>query len=118
MNLLQSLIGQPVAGAPSSLFPLGISIVGPTNGAQFTALGRVDIIASAWDLDDFVTRVDFHATGTQVGTNVLIATLTNSLPGTNSYSVTWSNVLLGSYTLNAVATDNLGVSSTSAPVSV
>ena len=46
------------------------------------------------DLDGFVSNVSFYATGTMLGTNVLISAFTNSIPGTNSYSFTWSNIVV------------------------
>jgi len=54
-----------------------------------------------------VTQVAFYANGTLVGTDT-----------TSPYSVSWTNVGVGSYTLTAVATDNAGATTTSAPVHV
>jgi hypothetical protein len=44
--------------------------------------------------------------------------LPGSNQGANFYSIVWSNVTVGSYTLTAVATDNRGATMVSAPVTV
>ena len=53
-------------------------------------------------------------------TNVEIFTGTTRLgQGTNStYSLVWSNVASGAYSLTAIATDNLGASTISGPVDI
>jgi chitinase len=54
-----------------------------------------------------VTRVDFFAGGTPLGDD-----------STAPYEVTWTNVPAGGYSLTAIATDNAGATSTSAPVNI
>ena len=63
--------------------------------------------ANASDTDGSVTGVEFYAGSTLVGSD-------QSSP----YSFSWSNVPAGSYTLTAVATDNGGARTTSAPVGI
>jgi hypothetical protein len=65
------------------------------------------INADASDLDGTVANVQFFA-----GTNALATAQANPWNGT------WTNIAPGSYTLTAVATDNVGATSRSAPVSV
>jgi hypothetical protein len=86
------------------------SITTPTNGASFNSPANLLISASASssNLGGSVSKVEFF----QAGTNKL-AQVTNS-----PYSFTWSNVLGGTYTLTAKATDNQGATFTSAPVTV
>jgi chitinase len=55
------------------------------------------VTASAADSDGTVAKVDFFAGATPIGT-------ATSAP----YSVSWSNVAAGAYSLTAVATDNAG----------
>ncbi len=84
-----------------------VSISSPAAGTTFTAPANITITAAAADTDGSIASVSFHAGGTLIGTAT-----------TSPYSVTWPNVAAGSYTLTAIATDNLGASTTSAPVAV
>ena len=85
-----------------------VSITQPANGASFLAGATLTLVASASDPQGTVTKVEFF----QGGTN-LLGIATNA-----PYSVAWSNVASGSYVLTAQATDNRGLSSTSAAVSI
>ena len=87
--------------------PPSVSLTSPTSGANFTAPASVTVTASASDSDGTIAKVDFYAGSTRIG----------SATGA-PYSVTWSNVGAGSYSLTAVATDNLGASTTSAAVAI
>jgi hypothetical protein len=99
--------------------PPQVRIVEPHGGATFFAPANIGLSAAASDLDGRVTGVKFFA-----GTNSL-GVVTNSITVTNLeeevqtlFSLTWSNVALGTYSLTAVATDNGGASTTSAKVNV
>jgi hypothetical protein len=59
------------------------------------------------DTDGSVSRVDFYANGSLIGTDTAAP-----------FSFTWSNVSAGSYSITAIATDNDGASTTSGPVSI
>lgn len=87
--------------------PPTVSLTTPPAGASFIAPATVTIQATAADADGTVTRVDFFNGTTLLGS----ATAT-------PYSFTWSNVAAGSYSLTAVATDNGGATTTSAPVNI
>ena len=84
-----------------------VAIIWPTNNAVFTFGTPVTITATAYDLDGTVTNVQFFN-----GINLLGTAGAN---GTN-YTLVWTNAPLGTNTLVAVATDNNGLSKTSAPV--
>src|ERR1035438_4985422 len=86
--------------------PPTVAITSPTNGASFTAPANVPITANANDSDGSVTNVSFFDGGTLLGK-------TNNTP----YTVT-ASLTTGSHALTAVATDNLGLSTTSAVVNV
>jgi glucose/arabinose dehydrogenase len=86
--------------------PPTVSIDSPTNGASFAASDNVTIRATAEDSDGSLTNVAFFDGGTFLGE-------TNDMP----YAFTTS-LALGSHALTAVAADNLGARSTSAPVHV
>jgi RHS repeat-associated protein len=85
-----------------------VSLTSPASGANFTAPANISVAATALDSDGTIQKVEFF----QGGTN-LIATLTAP-----PYSFTWTAVPQGTYSLTAVATDNLNGTRTSAPVSV
>ena len=80
-----------------------VSLTAPANGASFTAPASITVSASATDADGTVSKVDFFAGTTLIGTDT-----------TSPYSITWNNVGTGSYSLTAVATDNVGATTTSA----
>src|SRR5204863_8336866 len=83
-----------------------VSLTSPTNGAYILAPATIPLRASAGDNDGTITIVEFYESGNKVGE-------ASSGP---PYSFTWPNVLAATYTLRAVATDNSGLRSTSAPV--
>jgi hypothetical protein len=109
IGYLDNLTAQGSVGLPPNA-PPAVNITNPTNGATFTEPASITITAVATDNDGTVTRVDFFAGATPLGT------VTNA--GNNSFSLTWSNVVAGSYSLTATATDNGGGASTSSPVSI
>src|SRR5207302_3893464 len=83
-----------------------VSITSPTNGQLFvTSPTNIAIAATASDSDG-VTNVAFYFNSTNfIGNDT-----------TSPYGLTWSNVTAGAYTLVAKATDSLGGSQYSAPV--
>ena len=88
--------------------PPTVSLTSPTSGASFTAPASITLTATAADSDGTIQKVEFFHGGTN-----LIATITAA-----PFTFAWTGVAQGSYTLTAVATDNLNVATTSAPVSI
>src|SRR5204862_2961001 len=84
-----------------------VSLTNPVDGAVFFQPVTLTLQASASDTDGSVVRVEFYAGTTKLGQSV-----------TNPYSATWTNPALGYYRLTAVATDDSGLMTTSAPVNV
>ncbi len=84
-------------------------ITGPTNNSNFNLGVPISLNAVAFDRDGYVTNVQFLANGTAIPGTVL-----TGMGGTN-YSMGWNNVGVGIYSLTTVATDNDGLSMTSAP---
>jgi RHS repeat-associated protein len=84
-----------------------VSISAPASGASFTAPASIAISAAAADTDGTIVSVAFYQNGS------LITTLSSA-----PYSITWTGVPAGSYSLTAVATDDAGTATTSAAVSV
>jgi len=87
--------------------PPGIVLLAPMPDQAFSAPANVGIAANAFDVDGSVTQVEFFAGAVSLG----VATQ-------EPYSLTWSNVPVGNYTLTAVALDNSGKLATSAPVNI
>ena len=94
------------ATPPAANNPPTVAITSPTNGAFFTSPANVSITATANDSDGSVTNVAFFDGVTFLGG-------TNNTP----YTVT-ANLAVGPHALTAVATDNLGLSTTSTVVNV
>ncbi|MDB6027165.1 MAG: hypothetical protein JWM68_3388 [Verrucomicrobiales bacterium] len=95
-----------LSGGISNAFPT-VTLSSPTNGATFFPGTNLSLFALASDVDGSVSKVEFFR-----GTNKL-GTVTNS-----PYSSLWSNLPAGNFSLTAIATDNLGANSTSAPVNI
>jgi RHS repeat-associated protein len=76
-------------------------------GTSFNAPASVALAATAADVDGTVAKVDFYSGETFIG-SVAAA----------PFNFTWNNVAAGSYLLTAVATDDRGAATRSAPVAV
>ena len=87
--------------------PPTVSITAPANNAIIVLPATITINASASDADGTVSKVDFYHDGVLLGTDT-----------TSPYSYAWTNATPGTYLLTAKATDNLGVITTSAPISI
>jgi hypothetical protein len=97
-----------IVNAPSTTnTPPTVSLTTPAAGSTYVAPASVTIIANAEDANGTVARVDFYAGSTLVGSDT-----------TSPYSVTWSNAPAGSFSLTAVARDNAGATTASAPCSI
>jgi subtilisin family serine protease len=105
LNVSKAIRSCAAPGTPNSA-PT-VRLTAPASGAIFTAPANITINAEAADVDGAVSKVQFYA-GTQ-----LIGTSTVS-----PYSITWGNVGAGDYSLTAVATDSLGATTVSGPVTV
>jgi|GEM_PF-2159928 len=86
--------------------PPTVTITNPANAASFAEGAPIAITATATD-DGSVTNVAFYADGLLLGSAA-------SAPYTN----TWSGATAGAHALTAIATDNTGLSTTSATVNV
>ena len=87
--------------------PPAVSITSPANNAIFAAPANITINATASDADGTISVVEFYQGTTLIGTDTV-----------SPFSVTWNNVVAGSYLLTARATDNRGAITTSALVAV
>jgi len=84
-----------------------VSITSPANGTSYIAPATIELSADASDIDGIVRTVDFY------NGNTLL--FTEKYP---PYSNSWSNVPEGNYSITAIATDNNGKTTTSAPVAI
>ena len=84
-----------------------VSITSPANNTVFVAPATVIISANAADTDGTINKVEFFQGANLIGTDTAAP-----------YTVSWSNMTAGTYSLTAKATDNLGAAVTSAPVNV
>jgi hypothetical protein len=97
------------SGSGGNLRPT-VSIADPADAMNFvftTAPASLPISAAASDYDGSVAKVEFYTSGTKLGE-------TNA----SSSSVLWTNVTSGTWQLTAVATDNGGATTVSAPVTI
>src|SRR6185295_2782582 len=95
------------SGSTATVRPL-VRITSPANGSFAYASGTtLSLAADATDLDGTITNVQFFA-----GTNKIAEV------STSPWTAVWSNALSGSYVLTAIAADNNGATTLSAPVSV
>lgn len=97
---------QITSGAPGNNAP-SVSLTSPNNGSTFAEPATVGLNATAADSDGTITKVDFYRGSTLIGT-----------AGNAPYTFTWSNVAAGNYAITAVATDDKGAVTSSAPVSI
>ena len=74
--------------------PPTVALTAPLNDATYTAPATITLSATASDSNGSITKVEFFQGATLIGTRT-----------TAPYSVTWSNVAGGAYTLTAKATD-------------
>ena len=87
--------------------PPTVSLTAPANGAYATAPANLQLSAVASDSNGSVAKVEFFNGATKLGEDV-------STP----YQFTWSNVPVGTYTITAKATDNLGATTTTAAATI
>jgi len=103
---------------PPPPVPYLVSFWYPTNGQIFAAPATIAV--HAWVTDsNLVATMQYFANGISLGliSNSTSVILTNSTQG-NPFLLSWSNVVAGSYSLLAVATDRTGLLATSAPVNI
>jgi len=87
--------------------PPTVSITAPAANASFNAPASIAVTAAAADSDGTITKVDFYAGATLIGTATA-----------SPYTIQWTNVAAGSYALTAVATDNSNATTTSSAVAI
>jgi hypothetical protein len=99
------LIGIDTAAAN---VPPTVSMAAPTNNSMFNAPTNVLLQANANDTDGSVSRVEFFRDSIKIGEDTTGP----------AWTLNWTNALVSTFQLTAVATDNEGASTLSAPISV
>ena len=99
-------ISSPIWCEGSNILP-SVTLTSPANNATFSEPATVSLAANASDDDGSVSKVEFFQGSVKLGEDV-----------SSPYTLDWTGVLGGSYTLTAIATDNLGAQSTSSPVTI
>jgi len=87
--------------------PPVITITSPTKSLTFISPATITIEAAASDPDGSIAKVEYYNGSTLLGERTL-----------SPYSFTWKDVLEGTYTITAVASDNLNAKTVSAAVTV
>jgi hypothetical protein len=82
--------------------PPTVSLTAPANNTNIDVNTAVTVSATAADTDGTVSKVDFYAGTTLIGTD-------NTAP----YSISWTPTIAGTYVITAKVTDNGGASTTS-----
>jgi GH18 family chitinase/chitodextrinase len=109
LTKISAVVNVVVYGAsttPANQAPV-VSLTSPANGTSMVTPGSFNLTASATDSDGSIAKVEFYNGGTLLFTD-------NAAP----YTYAWTNVTTGSYSLSAKATDNLGLTTSSAVVTV
>jgi hypothetical protein len=84
-----------------------VKIVAPVSGETFTAPASISIEADASDADGAISKVEFYANNLKIGEDA-----------SSPYTFEWKNVVAGSYSLKARATDNSGATTTTGPTAI
>ncbi|MGH9410782.1 MAG: SBBP repeat-containing protein, partial [Vicinamibacterales bacterium] len=87
--------------------PPTVLITRPFQNDTYPAPADITMTGIASDSDGFIEKVDIYVNGQLQGTT-----------DQANFSVTWDGLPSGTYTFTAVATDNQGASTTSAPITV
>ena len=101
---------QTTTSAPVTILvnnPPVVSLTAPANNTTVAGIAVVNLTATASDSGGSITKVEFFRDGTLIGSDT-----------TSPYSFSWSNVVPGSYSITARATDNLGSTTSTSPVSL
>ena len=84
-----------------------VALTAPVSGARFVSPDPIPLVATASRTGGSIARVEFFDGTKLVGTSSL-----------SPYSVTWTGATVGSHTITARATDNVGATATSAAATI
>jgi hypothetical protein len=106
VGIVLVLCAAPVAAQkrPKPNQPPNVTLSSPSNGATFQEPATIVVSANANDTDGSIVQVDFYAGQTWIGVD-----------SKKPYSATWTGARAGTYVLTAIARDDSGATTTSAP---
>jgi hypothetical protein len=115
-----------VDSPPDGNEPPVVRMVSPRNGARITFRGtasgaKITLVAEASDPDGTVASVEFFAGGASLGLGTAGSDDDDECEeheSSSRYTLRWRGVAPGFYVLTAMATDNLGATTISAPVMI
>ena len=84
-----------------------VSITSPAANATFTAPATLNLTANAADTGGNIVKVEFFNGTAKLGEDFMAP-----------YAYSWTGIAAGTYSITVKATDNLGLSTTSTPISV
>lgn len=87
--------------------PPVVTISSPSNSASFTSPASITVNASASDTDGAIIKVEFFQGNIKIGEKI-----------TAPYSITWKEIPEGTYSITAVAIDNVNSKTVSAAISI
>jgi hypothetical protein len=87
--------------------PPNVTVTAPAGGTSVAGPTSFTVSAEASDDDGTISKVEFYSNSKLIGSTT-----------TSPYSIDWGNVAPGTYAVRAVATDDSGATSISAPVTV
>jgi hypothetical protein len=115
-------VGNATNSAPT------VRIIAPRNGGIFRAGRNILLSASASDSDGTIAKVEFFADTTDLGAGVPVTIVRSGDDGEGEdgggtisrtvYTFNWRGAAVGQHVLTAVATDNGGATTISAPVKI
>ncbi len=88
--------------------PPVVILTSPANNSAYTSHSTIALIATASDVDGVVARVGFYTN------SALMLTVTNGAAGV--FSVSWTNIPAGTYSVTAEAADDQNAINTSATI--
>lgn len=100
-------LGAVQSQTPGENIPPTVTMTSPPNGAVYTEPASILVAANASDPDGTIAGVEFKQNGLSLG-----------IDNTSPFEVAVQDVMAGAYTFLAIATDNLGATTTSSPVSI
>jgi uncharacterized protein (DUF2141 family) len=103
----RNLAGNTYVTNPNPNQPPVVNLTTPANGATFTAPASIIINGTASDSDGSISKVEFFNGATSLGSDT-----------SSPYSVSWTSVPAGTYSITAVATDNAGATAVSGAASI